>query len=471
MKKGYRLLSELLLITMLCGCNTKKVVEEKAQETGVTIDVEAVEDENPTTEPDEAEQKEADVTVEPTPEVTTEPEVTKEPEVVENTTTTQATPEATEEPVEEPNYEHGALIEDQTFEVELDGWGQITFASYLPKDENDDVTFLFLQNGEIVNCLEDGSHAYGYEQDKFVSVEAIAFKDCNQDDFKDIITIIQYERSDKSTYNTVRVYTCHDISVEFQRDLQMEEYIAKQHATDSIQAVMNCLVSYPDYQYSLLETDIRMQLEIIADHVEEWTDLIEEQYQGFYYTVTDLNHNGRLELIATICEGSGLYSINKFYEIDEALDDLVVVQYVHDEVESEPDLTYFFVPVYHDPSNDTYCYIFNDLLRSGAMEYYTGKYAISIDDDKIVQKFLAGKTYYYGDEDEVQIDCKDADGNEITEIEYESMEQSFYTNYESGVAAIDWKRFESVEEVANLGRKELLHILVDSYSAFETIWE
>ena len=98
-----------------------------------------------------------------------------------------------EEPVAEENG-MGALIEDQTFDVSLQPFGQVTFASYKPdtsKNALADVTFCIEQDGKVLTRLP-GITEDNVNSEMFHAVEAVSFLDYNYDDYDDIILIISY---------------------------------------------------------------------------------------------------------------------------------------------------------------------------------------------------------------------------------------------------------------------------------------
>lgn len=101
---------------------------------------------------------------------------------------------AAESETESENVVRGNRIESQTFDVTLRPIGEVTFASYEPKDEENplaDVVFTIEKNDEIVLQLpgetEDNSNI-----EQFYQVEAVSFPDYNHDDYDDIIIIISY---------------------------------------------------------------------------------------------------------------------------------------------------------------------------------------------------------------------------------------------------------------------------------------
>lgn len=128
-------------------------------------------------------------------------------------------------------------IKDQSFPVELDGWGKVMFASFEPLDypsENPDygatmsgdVRFVLLSEDKAVytfpgewgdNILPGGMH--------FLKVVSAAFKDYDEDGRTDILLLLEYEDSGDSPVRRVRVYTQEEGEKEFRIDSRLSEYL------------------------------------------------------------------------------------------------------------------------------------------------------------------------------------------------------------------------------------------------------
>jgi outer membrane murein-binding lipoprotein Lpp len=88
------------------------------------------------------------------------------------------------------------IIPDQSFDVELNDWGDVKFISYSHKAGADfeDVSFCLMKDNKVIY-----SFPYYGENNKtdtyaglFDSVESVGFRDVNNDNLKDIIVIINY---------------------------------------------------------------------------------------------------------------------------------------------------------------------------------------------------------------------------------------------------------------------------------------
>ncbi len=96
-------------------------------------------------------------------------------------------------------------IAGQTFEVELNSLGSVTFASYKPdvtEDAGADAVFAVLRGDEVLEVLE-GMETDNIRTDRtFAAVEAVSFPDYNGDGVKDVIVINSYFMADGSGADT-----------------------------------------------------------------------------------------------------------------------------------------------------------------------------------------------------------------------------------------------------------------------------
>lgn len=89
------------------------------------------------------------------------------------------------------------VIPEQSFDVDLNYWGEVCFVSYLPTyDTNlEDVSFVLAKDNQIVYHFPDYFENNSTENDSigmFDSVEAVGFQDIDGDNAKDVIVIINY---------------------------------------------------------------------------------------------------------------------------------------------------------------------------------------------------------------------------------------------------------------------------------------
>lgn len=212
--------------------------------------------------------------------------------------------------------------------------------------------------------------------------------------------------------------------------------------------------------------DIDKQLATIVKHFEDWKSYNDEG--NYAYAITDLDHNGRLEIISSNIEGSGWYSYTSIYEVNEKQDGLVKCVFQQEkEGESEADIiTTNEWNMYYDKLNDTYHYILLDDLKINAMDYYQNKRDFVLKDGKITEQFLASKEITYDEMENEQIKCTNASGENISLEIYERIDVISLGQFEKKIQNIEWI-MNTQMELKDVSQKKLLELLKESYNHFD----
>lgn len=88
------------------------------------------------------------------------------------------------------------IISEQSFDVELNDWGDVTFISYSPEAGADfeDVSFYLMNDNQVVYSFPyyDENNRTDNYTGLFDSVESVGFRDVNNDTLKDVIVVINY---------------------------------------------------------------------------------------------------------------------------------------------------------------------------------------------------------------------------------------------------------------------------------------
>ncbi len=121
------------------------------------------------------------------------------PEDTQQETSREASVSGTEEadnaqPAAKDTIKKGALITEQTFDVNFHPLGEVTFASYEPDTSENplaDAVFLIEKDGEVLTQLP-GVTEENIGLELFHKVEAVSFTDYNNDTYDDIILILSY---------------------------------------------------------------------------------------------------------------------------------------------------------------------------------------------------------------------------------------------------------------------------------------
>ena len=212
------------------------------------------------------------------------------------------------------------------------------------------------------------------------------------------------------------------------------------------------------------------QVKLIAENRDLWLLTDPMQADIAQYAVTDLDENGRLELIATITEGSGQFSTTQFYEVSEDYTKLVQLPYSYGETHSEPDIGWFnsfrcykgelgnFIVAMDEMRNgyaENY-YVQNFLvLREGSVDAMPISYCMVLAEDSNGDGEPEMHAYYYASGEEEE---------ELTSAQFEtSVDDFFGYSYDRYVADLEWKRFD---EQARDSEVDIPAALDESWKAF-----
>lgn len=198
-------------------------------------------------------------------------------------------------------------------------------------------------------------------------------------------------------------------------------------------ASMSTDVSLPEEE----EPDFTPQYTCIADHSSVWFSEEEDSVSPALYAVTDLDGNGLLEVIRSTCEGSGMYSTSAFFEVNEAMDGMIELDYGVEEGDSEPDIITSFVNNYSD-GNSCY-YIVDDIIRNGAAENITVHYALCKKGTSVqIEKLGSRHMDYKENQGEVET-FYDAEGSEIDAETYFDIDVTRFEDFTYDVCYLDWQ--------------------------------
>lgn len=161
-------------------------------------------------------------------------------------TETAAEPESTNVTVTAPDRPEesgvqGDIIDEQSFDVNLNHWGDVRFISAAPPLEQigGDVTFYLMKDGDIVYTMPE-FYAENHSGWAFSSVDAVAFKDVNQDGLEDVIAIISYITGAGAQgaipFPTTRIFIANEAG--FEADHELSEAIDEQQANQSINSIL-----------------------------------------------------------------------------------------------------------------------------------------------------------------------------------------------------------------------------------------
>ncbi len=210
------------------------------------------------------------------------------------------------------------------------------------------------------------------------------------------------------------------------------------------------------------------QLEVIAENKDFWDEKMDYANEVYQYAVTDLDHNGRLEIIVSNMGGTGIYTYSRFYEISETFDGLTECETDFVEGYSQPDIMSMKLETCLDKEGQ-YQYVVYDTIRNGAAEYHENIKALSLQEGKVVTTPIAYSTSIYT-EGEPNTSFRDCNGEELTEEEYLAAVKNYFADYTLTLTAFGW---QNVNELSN-NKEEMITQLETSLNIFlqeEELWQ
>lgn len=238
----------------------------------------------------------------------------------------------------------------------------------------------------------------------------------------------------------------------------------------------------PEIAVSTEKSDVEKQIEFLAANYELWKAENESDWWG--YAITDLDQNGRLEVVTSEDHGTGHYKTTSIWEVTSSFDNLVVcgqgrscdvdvLEYLATYGGPQPcgplitPLLYSSnepqtYSVYYDSKADFYHYIFRDSINYKG-EWY-GTFAVqrsfSLQNDEVNGILLSyEKNVYNGWQD-----CWDILGNYVSHEMCQMAANDFYSNMVLLEAEILWINDRHLGETDESEIFELLKNSIDSFS-------
>ena len=196
--------------------------------------------------------------------------------------------------------------------------------------------------------------------------------------------------------------------------------------------------------------DLETQLKVIADNYSQWNRLITGYVPRTTFMVSDINNNGRLELILSGTYGTGMVSENYVFEVNKDNTGLIECSFM---TENAPDLQF-------DDSaavylvNGNYMIACADGNPHGVMENHVTSQTMSLQNTDIVVEELGSASVYFSPNGPTREEYYDKDGNSISKDEYDGLFDSTYSGYPKGVMKFNWVPLYGAESVLQSRLKE-----------------
>ena len=214
----------------------------------------------------------------------------------------------------------------------------------------------------------------------------------------------------------------------------------------------------------------------VQDIVQKSSDWIfgdDVAFSACSYGITDLDQNGKPEVIAEYFDADKKIIYTKIYITDEKGE---IKECERKTAGKTFDEAYFDETVrygktcYYDAEANLYYYTYTRVTRVSKFEQYKQIIAFSLNGDVITEELLATELELYNEEiEDVEYTYTDSKGNEIDENAYTNAAKNRYSDItEKTVSFGGFKGFtkEQNDELKGMSRSELEDILSKSFSKF-----
>lgn len=160
----------------------------------------------------------------------------------------------------------------------------------------------------------------------------------------------------------------------------------------------------------------------------------------WYYTFTDLDHNGLLEVISASTQGSGIFTYAHFYEV--LPDGSGVKNLYHADMEIEgpddwPEIIRDSLPCWYDHAADRRYYVCANDVRDGAAHSMSQLAALCLKDGVAEWEYLASVDIQWTEAGE-QRTFLDGAGNPISEQDFDSAVERRFAGMEQTELKLEW---------------------------------
>lgn len=220
-------------------------------------------------------------------------------------------------------------------------------------------------------------------------------------------------------------------------------------------------------QAAMMVKDAEEQIHLITDARDIW-DLSEPGMDTVGYMCSDLDGNGRLEILVAESGGTGLHTYTKIYEVNEAKDALIPCGRSWPDARSEADIMMTnYVPMSVNGIDGIQWYSFTDEYRDGA-EYGTANLALSLQDGMLHAKTITTTHTFYDDAGRPHVSYENAAGASISEKAYHKTLENVFAHSETTLISFPWLIYhrDTFHEWKEKSPTDIYTMLLDTYLNF-----
>lgn len=235
------------------------------------------------------------------------------------------------------------------------------------------------------------------------------------------------------------------------------------------------------------EKTLDQRVQVIANNINIWKfdkTAYEDQNVRYNYCITDLDGNGRMELITSVeVRNAGYQNFDtkiKYYELNENNTALLTLECVSDS-KSQPDVCEIIDTVNKTDADSRYCYkdssgrayyVFSDSIfeenEDGTKNEHVSKVAVSIHNGKAYEETLATYSKLRESGKDTVEQYTDGKGNIITKADYDDITSTRFKGYTVSTVTFGWQDCapENFDREFDPASDVFIQKLADSYEVF-----
>ena len=179
---------------------------------------------------------------------------------------------------------------------------------------------------------------------------------------------------------------------------------------------------------------VEHQIKIINDNFIIWN--CDSYNKQFSYAVTDLDGNGRLELLAASTQGSGKFTTGRMFEVNSSYNGMFEVKLVNGEGDFIPDIVVNQTEVYKDSISGSSYYIFTDDTPFGQWSSYSTQNALLLKNGIATWLTVAEKSVFTNGT--YTQNTYSSKGNLLSEQQYIALTSNCFPGYTKTVQNFGW---------------------------------
>ena len=211
-------------------------------------------------------------------------------------------------------------------------------------------------------------------------------------------------------------------------------------------------------------SDIDKQIDFIFENL---ADLSLDSADGLWtYAITDLDHNGNLELTAAICKTPEYKTYARIFEVTPERDAFMDCDMSVKEGEPFVDILQDSADSYYDRASDTWYYVFAENYNSSNTENYSVKCSVSLKDGYVTPTPYA-QQHTTIENGQTVVAFEDLNGNPITPEEYNNAGNAAFKDFEKSSVNFGWFQLKDARTASTL--TESYQVFVGDKNANQTV--